>query len=200
VCHEFLNDPRFYSFQLQIDHDIANQVRQNHCHYCGDVLHRADYPRKPRGLRKMITEDYKLRFSFCCARDGCRRRNTPGSIRFLGPKVYLGFIIVLVTALEHGLSNKRRQYLIEQLDISPQTFYRWKKWWIKTFSCSRCWKERRGSFIPPLETQQFPGAILGRLSGQDLIQRLYQFLQLLLPITSTSCSSSVKVVLNPQKM
>ncbi len=200
MCHEFMNDPRFYSFQLQIDRDIANQVRQNHCFYCGSALHSADYPRKPRGPRKLITENYKLRFSFCCAKDGCRRRNTPPSIRFLGPKVYLGFVIILVTALEHGLSNKRRQYLMEQLDISPQTFYRWKKWWIETFANSSCWQERRGHFIPPLDVQQFPGAILGKLTGHDLVQRLYQFLQLLLPITSICWSGFVKVVLNPQKM
>jgi len=29
------------------------------------------------------------RFSFCCARDGCRTRKTPPSFRFLGRKVYL---------------------------------------------------------------------------------------------------------------
>ncbi len=200
MCHEFLNDPRFYSFLLQIDQDIAEEVRQNCCIYCGSTLHSADYPRKPRGPRGVMTDNDKIRLSFCCALDGCRRRNTPPSIRFLGPKVYLGFIIILVTALEHGLSNKRRQYLIEQLDISPQTFYRWKKWWIETFSYSRCWQLIRGNFIPPLEVLQFPGAILGRLTGQDLMQRLCQFLQLLLPITSTSWSGSVKVVVNPQKM
>jgi len=33
---------------------------------------------------------------FCCAVDGCRSRATPPSLRFLGRKVYLAAIVVLV--------------------------------------------------------------------------------------------------------
>ncbi len=70
VCHEFLNDPRFYSFLLQIDHDIANQVRQNHCFYCTSLLHSADYPRKPRGPRGVMTDNDR----FCRMATGLQRR------------------------------------------------------------------------------------------------------------------------------
>jgi hypothetical protein len=121
-------------------------------------------------------------------------------VRFLGRKVYLGVIVILITALEHGLSAKRRQWLIETLDIWPQTFSRWRQWWREIFPASRCWQSERGQFIPPVDSSQLPGALLGRLTGDDLIQRLCQLLRLLIPITTCSWSGYLKVVIDPQKM
>ncbi|NLS97786.1 MAG: hypothetical protein GXX96_37065 [Planctomycetaceae bacterium] len=37
-------------------------------------------------------------------RDGCRKRTTPLSVRFLGRKVYLGAVVVLVAAMRQGPS------------------------------------------------------------------------------------------------
>jgi len=200
VCHEFINEASFYDFLFKVDIDIASDVQKRPCQYCGGVLHSARYPRKPRGPRHLLTDDYATRLSFCCAEEGCRRRTTPPSVRFLGRKVYLGVVVILITALNHGLTRQRRQQLCDQLEINPQTFYRWLKWWRETFPVSRCWQSARGRFIPPLNTNQFPGALLGRFTGQDLKQRLFQFLQLLLPISSTSCSGYLRVAIDPQKM
>ena len=132
MCHAFLNDARFYRFLFDIDQDIARQVQAGGCS-CGGVLHSACYPRKPRGIRSNWDESYNTRLSFCCAEEDCRRRSTPPSVRFLGRKVYLGVMVTLITALEHGLSPKRRQELIESLDIWPQTISRWRQWWREIF-------------------------------------------------------------------
>ena len=199
MCHAFLNDSRFYQFLLRIDQDIAAEVRAGGCS-CGGVLHSARYPRKPRGIRSSLDESYQTRLSFCCAVECCRRRSTPPSVRFLGRKVYLGAVVILATALEHGLSPRRRRWLIETLDIWPQTLARWRKWWRETFAASRCWQAQRGNFIPPLGHAQLPGALLGRLNGNDLQQRLCHLLALLMPLSSTSCPGYVKVTINPQKM
>ena len=91
------------------------------------VLHSVRYPRKPRGISAVLDTSYETRLSFCCATEGCRRQTTPPSIRFLGREVYLGVIIILVTALEQGLTPRRRKQLIEQLDLYPQTLSRWRK-------------------------------------------------------------------------
>ena len=91
VCHAFLTDANFYELLFQIDESIAAEVRARGCS-CGGQLHRALYPRKPRGIRCALDESYQSRLSFCCAQDGCRRRHTPASVRFLGRKVYLGRI------------------------------------------------------------------------------------------------------------
>ena len=128
MCHAFFNDSRFYQFLFRIDQDIAAEVQAGGCS-CGGVLHSACYPRKPRGIRCALEESCESRLSFCCAIDGCRRRCTPPSVRFLGRKVYLGALVILVMAMEHGLSAKRRKQLIEQLDLYPQTLARWRRWW-----------------------------------------------------------------------
>lgn len=199
MCHAFFNDSRFYQFLFRIDQDIAAEVQAGGCS-CGGVLHSARYPRKPRGIRCALEESCETRLSFCCAVDGCRRRCTPPSVRFLGRKVYLGALVILVMAMEHGLSAKRRQQLIEQLDLYPQTLARWRRWWRKTFPASRCWQANRGRFIPPVDVSRLPGALLGRLSPEDLQHRVCLLLRLLAPLTTTSWSGSLRVVINPQKM
>ena len=200
MCHDFLNDSRFYRYLFLIDQDIAADVQSDGCQYCGGVLHSACYPRKPHGIRSVLDATYRTRLSFCCATEGCRRRTTPPSVRFLGRKVYPGIFIILVTALEQGLTPRRRKQLIEQLDLYPQTLSRWRKWWRVTFPASRCWQAERGNYAPPVEINHMPGALLGRLRGNDLKHRLFLLLRLIAPLTTTSCSSSLRVMINPQKM
>ena len=200
MCHDFFNDASFYHFLFQIDSDIASDVQKRPCQYCGGLLHSARYPRKPRGPRHLLTDDYESRLSFCCAEEDCRRRTTPPSVRFLGRKVYLGVVVILVTALNHGLTRQRRQQLFDQLEINPQTFYRWLTWWREVFPASRCWQSARGRFIPPVDAASLPGALLGQLTGGDLMQRLCHLLRLLSPITTTSWPGSLRVVIDPQKM
>lgn len=200
MCHDFLNDSRFYRYLFLIDQDIASDIQSSGCSYCGGVLHSARYPRKPRGIRSVLDASYRTRLSFCCATEGCRRRTTPPSVRFLGRKVYPGIIIILVTALEHGLTPKRRKQLIEQLDLYPQTLSRWRKWWRETFPSSRCWQAEQGNHVPPVKTNRLPGSLLERLDGRDLKHRLCLLLRLIAPLTTTSCSRSLRVAINPQKM
>lgn len=198
VCHAFLDDFNFYFLLSRIDQSIADEVRKEGCP-CGSVLHSARYPRKPRGIRLALDDSYATRLSFCCAEDGCRRRRTPPSVRFLGRKVYLGVMVVLITALHHGLTPKRRRQLIESLDISPQTLSRWRRWWRETFAQSRCWRAESGCFMPPVEVGQLPGALLGRLTGERLPDRLYRLLALIAPVTTVSVDYS-RVVIDPQTM
>jgi hypothetical protein len=197
VCHAFLTDANFYRLLFEIDESLAEEVRARGCD-CGGRLHSARYPRKPRGIRSALDASDARRLSFCCAQEGCRRRHTPASVRFLGRKVYLGVIVVLLTALQHGLTVQRRNRLIEALDVSPQTLWRWRRWWRERFVQSRCWRALAGQFVPPLVTDCLPGALLERLSGQDLSERLVQLLVLLSPLTTTT--GSLRVGGNPQRM
>jgi len=200
MCHAFLTDARFYRFLFRIDQKIAAEIQQTGCPHCGGVLHVADYPRKPRGLQSPLDETYRSRLSFCCATEGCRRRCTPPSARFLGRKVYLGVMVILVTALEHGLTPSRRRHLIDQLDLWPQTFSRWRHWWRAMFPLSRCWQAEQGNFVLSVDHYSFPASLLGRLTGGDLRRRLCRLLWLLAPVTTDSYSGSMRVIVDPQKM
>ncbi len=88
MYHDLPRPASFWSFLLAVDEDLAEETRKQGCS-CGGRLHCANYPRKPRGAGLKLTEFQRLRVSFCCDRDGCRKRATPRSVRFLGRKVYL---------------------------------------------------------------------------------------------------------------
>lgn len=200
MCDAFYQDASFYQRLFQFDQAIADEVQAGGCQHCGGVLHVANYPRKPRGFRGVLDASYQLRLSFCCARDGCRRRTTPPSMRFLGRKVHLGIIVVLVTALEWGLCATHHRELTETLDLWPQTVARWRQWWRESFVVSRCWREAHGRFMPPVDTHHLPGVLLDRLAGRDASHRLCLLLRLLTPVTTASWTGSVRVVVDPQKM
>lgn len=199
MCHAFLSDTRFYQWLFQLDQTLACEVQAGGCRFCGGVLHSARYPRKPRGLRAALDTSYATRLSFCCAVDGCRRRSTPPSVRFLGRKVYLGTVVILLTAMQHGLSARRRRELVERLDIPPQTLARWRHWWREVFSVTHCWRAEQTHFIPPVAADQLPGALLGRFTGRTLPQRLGQMLRLIAPV-STPWSGSLRREAAPQTM
>jgi hypothetical protein len=197
VCPAFLQHATFYQLLLRIDVSIADTLRQQGC-ACGGTLHSARYPRKPRGIRSALGPAYESRLSFCCHRDGCRRRHTPASVRFLGRKAYLGVIVVLLTALSHGLTPKRRTLLIERLQVPPQTLSRWRRWWREYFTASRCWRALARAFLPPLDTQALPGSLLGGITGESLAERLVKVLVLIAPISTSP--GSLRAASCPQKM
>ena len=105
MLRDLPRDANFWLFLFSIDQDLAKTARQKACS-CGGRLHCAHYPRKPRGADD-LPEPYQRRLSFCCDRDGCRKRVTPPSVRFLGRKVYLGAVVILVAAMRQGPSPRR---------------------------------------------------------------------------------------------
>jgi hypothetical protein len=157
----------------KIDADLAEQVCIKGCVHCGGALHRADYPRKVRGVNVEARRD-----SFCCARKACRRRATPGSVRFLGRKVYAGFIVVVLTALRHGLSAERVRGLQEQLGVDRRTLERWRRWWLEHFAPSGFWRVARACLVPPPDEAALPWSLWARFSGDGDVPllRLLRFL------------------------
>ncbi|MGH8547701.1 MAG: AAA family ATPase [Methylococcales bacterium] len=68
----------------------------------------------------------------------------------------------MATALQHGLTEKRRQRLIEVLDSAAQTILRWRRFGREVFPQSRCWLAKRGRLMPPLDTRYLPAALRER--------------------------------------
>jgi hypothetical protein len=184
-----LGDKGLYWVLEQIDADLARTAQAQGCGTCGGVLHRADYPRKPRGGWRAPDDEYR-RFSFCCAGPVCRDRLTPPSVRFLGRKVYWGAVVVLMTALRHGPTPMRLARLQEICGASARTLARWRRWWTDTFAQSRFWKAAQGLLATPVSEDQLPLSLLARFAGDDR-DRLLATLRFLSPITSRSAGVGV---------
>jgi hypothetical protein len=179
VCQCYLADPSLHDLLEHVDSDLAGEVHRQGCVYCGARLHRADYPRKPRGG----SAKWEWRDSFCCAKEGCRKRHTPPSVRFLGRRVYVGLIVVLVAALRHGLTPERMQVLRESLGIDRRTVERWRQWWLESFVQSSFWKEARARFMPPVCEKSLPWPLC-EVFDIERRDRLLDLLKFLSPITT----------------
>ncbi len=185
MCHALLRDARFYSFLLEVDWDIAEKTRQEACPFCGGPLHCAPYERKPRGsLAEELGEEFRHRLSFCCGRDGCRRRQTPPSVRFLGRKLYLGVVVVLVGALRQGPTPRGLRKLQELFGADRRTIARWQEFWQEIFPATKFWASSKARFVPPVSNRQIPRALLRRFEGPGLELKLRGVLRFLAPITT----------------
>ena len=118
MYHDLPRAARFWSFLFAVDQDLAETARKQGCP-CGGRLHCANYLRKPRGTPDQLPEPQRLRLSFCCDRDGCRKRVTPPSVRFLGRKVYLGAVVILISAMRQGPTPRRVRELSDTLRRRP---------------------------------------------------------------------------------
>jgi len=180
-CQKHLADPQLYPFLEKVDADLAETEHQGGCRYCSGKLHRANYKRKPRGVASWPEEP--KRFSFCCDQEGCRRRHTPPSVRFMGRRVYAGVAVVLVSAMVHGLKPERVHRLRELLKIDRRTLERWRQWWRVIFVESAFWKDARARFMPPLCQRTLPLSLCLSFEVEERRDRLLKLLQFLAPIT-----------------
>lgn len=167
----------------RIDADLAAKAQAAGCPECGGRLDVANYPRKPRGAEGLDAE-YDVRASFCCAVDGCRRRRTPPSVRFLGRKVYLGAVVVLASALVRGPTKTSVTKLATLLGITRPTLARWCRWWSTTFATSRFWESLRGRFVPTVDVTTLPSSVLSRITATGDEPVVVALLQVLAPISS----------------
>jgi len=167
---------------------ILRRRRRPRAAPAGGRLHQARYPRKPRGSPAELGEEaYAWRHSFCCAREGCRRRKTPVSVRFLGRRVYVGVVVLLATACESGLSRRRVAALRERLGVSERTLRRWRTWWRERFPGTRFWRTARAGFVPPVAVDALPASLVERFVGAEPIEQVVRLLRFLGPLSLGPC-------------
>lgn len=177
MCHAVLQDPEFFLLLLEIDQEIAGRAREAGCRRCGAALHSACYPRKPRGCPAEVREQYASRFSFCCAE--CNRRTTPASVRFLGRRVYVAVMLMLVSPAG-GPSGRA---VCEALSVPTLTLSRWRSWWQAKLPRSRFWQCVRERFSTPLEINLLPQSLLERFVAVTCAERLAQALTFVSPLS-----------------
>lgn len=185
MSHDGSPEGEFFFQLFRIDEQIAEQVRAAGC-FCGGRLHQSNFARKPRGLPEPAEDAYRLRFSFCCDREGCRKRHTPASVRFLGRRVYVGATVVLC-CMAHQLAEATARF-DWPAEIQPpptRTVGRWSRWWQTAFVASRLWQAERGRFMPPVAIERMPGSVLERFEG-TIDEKLRAMLLWLSPLSTES--------------
>ncbi len=110
-------------------------------------------------------------------------------MRFLGRRVYAGFVVVLVSAMVHGLKPARVQQIREGLAIDRRTLERWREWWRTTLVKSSFWKSARARFLPPLCEETLPWS-LGLRFAIERPERLVDLLKFLAPLTGRAAEKS----------
>ena len=183
MSHTPLIDARVWQLLVSVDRDLAAEARAAGC-ACGGRLHSARYRRKPRGgLPAELRPEYSRRESLCCAREECRRRTTPRSVRFLGRRVFVAAVVVLVSAMTGGLTARRAAQLRAQFGVRERTLQRWRAWWLQTFPRTAFWKGARARLMPTVDEQRVPASLLERFpdpTGAGLVTCLV----FLAPITT----------------
>jgi hypothetical protein len=183
MYHDLPRTTRFWSFLRDVDQDLAEETRKKACP-CGGRLHSANYLRKPRGTPVQLPEHECLRLSFCCDREGCRRRVTPPSVRFLGSKVYLGAIVVLISAMRQGPSPRRVRELATRFGADRRTIARWQVFWRERFPQSEFWKLARALVMPVVKILSLPYSLMGAFLGHHPTRKGWVLLlRFLSPIT-----------------
>jgi hypothetical protein len=183
MYHDLPRAARLWAVLLAIDQDLAETTRKNGCR-CGGHLHCANYLRKPRGTPLQLPEPQRLRLSFCCDRDGCRKRLTPPSVRFLGPKVYLGAVIILISAMRQGPTPRRVRELSTRFGADRRTIARWQVFWREHFPQTPFWRIARARLVPVVTIATFPYSLVDAFLGRHRPCRGWTLLlRFLSPIT-----------------
>jgi hypothetical protein len=118
--------------------------------------------------------------------DGCRKRLTPPSVRFLGRKVYLGAVVILVAAMRQGPSPRRVRELSQLFGADRQTIARWQVFWQELFPQTQFWKVERNRLLPTMATEILPLSLLDAFLGRGHpFQDWGDLLRFLSPITIT---------------
>jgi hypothetical protein len=174
----------FFAGLEQRDKEIAQRVAAAGCLVCGEgALHRSDYGRKPRGgLLAHAGEACVKRFSFCCDREGCRKRTTPPSVRFLGRRVYLGAVVIVASMLARVLGSAAE--IRRVTGVPPRTTRRWLGWWCGPFVSTSVFIAVRARLIG-VDIAKLPASIVEQLPGSPTEQVHFMLAQLA-PLTTGS--------------
>ena len=158
---ELVQKASLFSLLHRIDMELAREHRKGGCPYCEGPLQQANYLRKPRGGPDDIPEDYLIRLSLCCGREGCRRRSLPPSTRFMGRRVYWSCVILVAVTLRQDRADGVSANKLKKLfGVTRQTIKRWVAYFREVFPCSAAWQRLRGRISCSVRDSELPGALL----------------------------------------
>jgi hypothetical protein len=104
-------------------------------------------------------------------REGCRgsagRRRRRCAISAGG--VYPGAKIVLITAMQAGLTPSRAQQLQALIGASVHTLKRWRTWWRTTFVATAFWRAVAGR-LPAVRVETLPASLLDCFGSPEVLE------------------------------
>ena len=181
----------FFGLLGQLDEGMARRVAAEGCPRCAGPLHRGDFSRKPRGaLIAPGGESLVVRFSLCCGREGCRKRATPPSLRFLGRRVYLGVVVIVASLVAQALGAAEASR--RATGVSSRTTRRWLGWWRGPFIETEVFAAVRARLVG-VAIGELPASIVERLRGAGR-ERMRTLLELLAPLTTGSVPDGSRFV------
>ena len=179
----------FFELLVRADEAVTRRVAAEGCAVCDGPLHRSDYDRKPRGaLIAPAGEAFVRRFSLCCGREGCRKRATPPSMRFLGRRVYLGAVVIVASMV--ALALRAAGEIRRQTGVPARTVQRWLGWWQGPFLDTEVFVTICARLIG-VDVGQVPASIVGRHEGTRT-ERVRRMLEWLLPLTTGTVADGAR--------
>jgi hypothetical protein len=179
----------FFVMLEQVDARTVERAVAEGCAVCGGPLHHADFVRKPRGaLIAPEGEELVKRFSLCCGREGCRKRLTPPSLRFLGRRVYLGVVVIVASLVAQALGAARA--IRQKTGVPARTVRRWLSWWGGTFIHTEVFVAIRARLVG-VDESKLPASIVERLPGSRT-EQVRTMLELLWPLTAGSARDGAR--------
>jgi hypothetical protein len=173
----------FFEMLERQDEAITSRVAELACPVCGGPLHRGDYERKPRGgLIARAGETSVKRHSLCCGREGCRKRATPPSLRFLGRRVYVGAVVILASIVAGAIDAAAK--VLAATGVPARTTRRWLAWWRGPFPSTEVFAAIRARLIE-VDEAALPASIFDHLPGTKAAQ-MHLVARLLAPLTTRS--------------
>jgi hypothetical protein len=109
-------------------------------------------------------------------------------VRFLGPKVYLGAIVVLISAMRQGPSPRRVRELSIRSGADRRAIARWQAFWRDHVPRTPLWKEARARLVPVVEIVALPRSLVEAFRRtNDVYQDWARLLRSLSPLTIPDC-------------
>ncbi len=185
MSHTLAPSFNIHAYLRLVDQKAADEIERRGCRDCAGRLDVANSPRNVRGLDSESEEvgEYSLRFSLCCAREGCRRRATPPSARFFGRRVYAAVVVILVgLAARH--SSPDPAVPIASVPTWP-TRKRWSGWWVERFVLEPWFAVLASRLATSIDRTRPVHDLVSRFDG-NLVERIASVLALLAPLSTRS--------------
>jgi hypothetical protein len=105
-------------------------------------------------------------------------------VRFLGPKVYLGVIIIVISAMRQGPTPRRVRELSRRFGADRRTIARWQVLWREQFPQTPFWKVAQARLVPVVKIATLPYSLVDAFLGRHPRCRGWTLLlRFLAPIT-----------------